>query len=235
MLIDHKIIRNSGATLEPCIYKRGPGVREQGLKMQQHYGIFAPITEILEDGYLMPVLQEARPIDLSFALERLVLLWSQHTGPTPASATSRGLHHVHQVAPYAGAHTALQNALVTWWERTRGTEGHVVQAVHGDPTIENHMYGGVWLDPSIRSMPMEAELDGGKLLQSYFGYGGKLSYAALTSIKSFLQAQNLNIDLCVYYMVTHVVRLYRIQTHARPWALDLLSNLEEKVEELKCK
>lgn len=239
MIINHKIVRNSGATLEPCIYKRGHGVLEQGLKMAHYPAVFAPILTTLNDGYIMPTMTEASVVDLPLALERLAVLWD-----TPASETLTALgttdrlrHHNVQVEPFAADVPELKEALATWWQRSQLIAGKRVTVVHGDPTLENYVCDGWWLDPSIRPLPLEAELDGGKLLQSYFGYGGYTNMSTRRVIRSYIHVWGLDIDLCMYYMVTHVVRLYQVQPQAREWALDLLRNLEHDalIQELRCR
>ncbi len=154
----------------------------------------------------------------------------------PVELTTRVLHHQHQIMPFV-TEPIMTEVLAAWWNRTAHVQGRSTYVVHGDPTLENYMLDGVWLDPSIRSMPLECELDGGKLLQSYFGYHGPLfgKEQDRELIRKFLHEQKLDVDLCIYYMVTHVIRLYRIQEHARPWAIDLLTNLDERVKELRCK
>lgn len=233
MVINHRIERNSGATLEPCIYKYGPGVYEQGVKMQAYGGVF-PEVKLLPDGYIMQVLKEPGKRDLVAALEGLMLLWESDR-IVSGQLTHRASHHLQQVKPYADQHSVLYSSLAYWYHRVEWRVGRKVNVVHGDPTLENYMDGGVWLDPSIRPMPLEAELDGGKLLQSYFGYRCKPGLYEKETIKTFLREQDLDLDLCAYYLVTHVVRLFRVQKDMREWAIDLLTNLEERVKELECK
>lgn len=247
MIIDRKIARNSGASLEPCIYKSGHGVYEQGLKMRVYPAVFVPVlgfamTQNKFTGYIMPVMAEPLDAsDLKSALLRLAKLWRSSPGgygwASFPPVTSRLQHHEAQVAPFTDVHPVLRDAAEWWYGLTNTTQGHEATVIHGDPTTENYTRGGWWLDPSIRTMPAEAELDGGKLLQSYFGYGQGLQFGNRLLIREFLHEQQLDIDLCLYYMVTHVVRLYRIQEHARPWALDLLENLDSNqlVKELRCK
>lgn len=235
MIIDRKINRNSGATLEPCVYKHGHGVREQGLKMQRYPDVFASILSVADDGYYMPMLKPPSTQCLSLALERLAALWLSAPSVT-TDGTNRQHHHAVQVAPLVVG-DAVNHALDYWYQKTANIVGRAVTVVHGDPTLENYMAEGIWLDPSIRAMPLEAEFDAGKLLQSYFGYGYPPSYPDKQRIVQFLHGQGLSIDLCIYYLVTHIVRLYRVQPQARIWALNLLHNLAEQDElkELRCK
>lgn len=238
MIIDRKIVRNSGATLEPCVYKHGHGVREQGLKMGYYPKIFAPILQLTDDGYVMPQLYPPSEVCLSEALRRLAMLWTTpEPDVTATDTTDRARHHAIQVSPLACTDT-IAEILERWRVRTANTVGTRVTVVHGDPTLENYMLNGVWLDPSIRPLPLEAELDGGKLLQSYFGYAtslGLIGWSEQRRIRNFIHDQKLNLDLCAYYLVTHIVRLYRVQPHARGWALDVLTTLEARMEELPCK
>lgn len=227
MIITHKVQRNSGATLEPAIYKHGgEAVRLQGLKMMQYTHVFAPVLAVAEHGYTMPVLEQAGLGDIDAGLQKLAQLWSSSACKV-TEEVSRGEHHRVQVEPYGSLHTTLRKALQYWWDRTTAIKGMPVGVVHGDPTLENCMAKGAWLDPSVRPMPLEAELDGGKLLQSYFGYDNPSDIARI-EVKAFLQ--RLNLDLCAYYLVTHIVRLYRIQAHARSWALETVINLPERME-----
>jgi hypothetical protein len=232
MIIDEVLHRNSGATLEPCIYKHGVGCLEQGRKMALYPAVFAPVLVLTTDGYVMPWLQQpTTEADLQKALRRLATLW---LAPGKESQTDRAHHHATQVEPYTANATQLLKALDYWVLRAQGTHGKTVLSVHGDPTLENYMAGGVWLDPSVRPLPLEAELDGGKLLQSYFGYERQAwPEWRRKCIRDFLKDQGLDLDLCAYYLVTHIVRLYRVQPQARTWSLDLLANLEERMGELR--
>lgn len=236
MIIDRKINRNSGATLEPCVYKHGHGVREQGLKMLLYPKVFAPILDLADDGYYMPLLVPPSAQCLTPALERLAELWVS-TPIADLKSTNRQHHHAVQIAPFVAA-DAVSCALDYWYQKTASIVGRAVTVVHGDPTLENYMHGGIWLDPSIRAMPLEAEFDGGKLLQSYFGYGNAPYHDDRAHVKRFLHEQGLNIDLCMYYLVTHVVRLYRVQPQARAWALELVlfrdGNMKA-LKELRCR
>lgn len=237
MIIDRVITRNSGATLEPCIYKHGHGVREQGMKMGYYPRIFAPV-HLTEDGYFMPKLDQPDAASLPQALARLADLWlTPSLDVTPVDTTDRARHHAVQVAPLVFTDTINEKVLEKWRVRTANIVGTPVAVVHGDPTLENYMMNGVWLDPSIRPLPLEAEVDGGKLLQSYFGYsfGTGVLWWEQKHIRNFLHEQRLSIELCAYYLVTHIIRLYRVQPQARSWALDVLTTLDARMEELTCK
>jgi hypothetical protein len=232
MIIDHKIVRNSGSTLEPCIYKSGPGTVAQGRKMLAYPHVFAPVLGITDHGYCMPRLNEPSSVSLSAALDRLVVLWN--STDIGLLVATRAQHHETQVAPLA-TEPLLRRALEQWHARVQTVHGTAVNVVHGDPTLENYMYNGVWLDPSTRPLPLEAELDGGKLLQSYFGYGHCGTTEELQAIRKFIHTCGLNLDLCAYYLVTHLVRLYRVQPQAQFWAVTVAETLEERMEDFKCK
>lgn len=233
MKLDHIVTRNSGATLWPTVYKYGPGCRAQGLKMQ-HYGtVFAPVMHVTDNGYYMPMLTEPSPECLAPALRRLADLWvtpSEHVHQV--FRNDRAAHHTEQVKPITLEFPLLTKVLQNWYDRTYELKGTPVSVVHGDPTLENYMQFGVWLDPSTRSMPLEAEFDAGKLLQSYFGYSGPLSWSHSRRVLLFIREQQLNVELCVYYLVTHIVRLYKVQPQARSWAVDTLINLDDRIGEL---
>jgi hypothetical protein len=243
VVIDNKVKRNSGATLEPWIRKSGPGVVRQAVKMRHFPEIFVEVEFGDSDenacSYFMPMLGPATMEDTANALVRLSVLWKV---PHWVGGAERDRAYDYEEQLELATEPALREVLKqTWKGGARWITGNrMVKNVHGDPTLENIMAGGLWIDPSTRPLPLEAELDGGKLLQSFFGYD---SIACTTScdvveremIKAFLQVERLNLELCAYYLVTHLVRLYKVQPHAREWALNLAMNLEERMEEVKCK
>lgn len=236
MIIHHKIQRNSGAALEPCIYKSGHGVPTQGAKMRAYPDVFVPVLGITTGGYVMPVMGEPSPVlDLPLALARLAALWDLPVAHV-YDYEGRRRHHVVQVEPFTrteGFPPIIRSALTTWYERIGSTQSKGAQVVHGDPTLENYVRDGYWLDPSTRPLPQEAELDGGKLLQSYFHYGRPCLESERYMIRKFLVEQKLNLDLCIYYMLTHIIRLYGVQPQARVWAIDVVSGLRNLAEELR--
>jgi len=235
VIIDHKIVRHSGAILEPCIYKHGSlTVVKQGVKMHAYSDVFVPIIAIGQKGYCMPIMGLPEPGDLVEALGRLTLLWGSSMARWVATYTNRWSHHRQQVQSLV-TEQVLRELLDTWYTRTETITGMPVSTVHGDPTLENFVAGGFWLDPSVRAMPLEAEFDAGKLLQSYCGYGEGSSDAERCLIKQFILEQGLNVELCVYYLVTHIVRLYAVQEWAREWALKTVQMLPELVKELQCR
>lgn len=221
--------RNSGAVLQPAMMKYGRDVHLQAVKMRQHTDVFAPVLDYGHDQYIMPMLNEREPGDqptLLAALAKLERLWSAGFSDQPTQP--RVFHHAVQVEPLA---TKELLPMLLHWASKAKEPGIEVTVVHGDATTENiMMYEGeaVWIDPSTRPMPAEAEFDGGKLLQSYFGYGGAKPEPAIVG---FLRGLGCNRNLLGYYLMTHLVRLYKVQPWARGWAIDLAINLEERMEE----
>jgi hypothetical protein len=242
VMITEPFRRNSGALLEPCVRKSGLGCYQQGVKMQKYPGIFAPVwtADYTTDSYVMPALQEpVIPYDYVTAFAKLKALWEAGVQHVPEPLSRRERHHREQVEPLAT--NELAEALSYWWSAVRSLDGLTVHAVHGDPTLENIMsYNAhaVWIDPSTRTTPLEAEFDAAKILQSVFGYDRLNNDEAHDGHRQAIKfVQDLNIDwsLTGYYLVTHLVRLYKVQPQARAWAVDLALHLEERMEELRCK
>lgn len=229
--------RNSGATLTPCVMKTGANAIEQGVKMSMHPTIFAPVLHHARDGYLMPMLREVNTSDqIGVALRLLTQFW--YRGATGARTTIREQHHYKQVQPLAGE--SMRYALATWFGRLAGDADFctTVTNVHGDPTAENIMLHDsrvVWIDPSTRPMPHEAEFDVAKVLQSYYGYTS-CSPSAQGVIIDWLRTlpSGLNYTLVFYYLLTHLVRLHAVQPQARAWAVQLALRLDKCKEELLC-
>lgn len=229
------IKRNSGATLHPAMIKQGPNMHEQGAKMAAYPDVFAPVFMTVPGGYVMPMLDERSPGDdhiLSAALKKLTHLWYV-CRPCNLSSQPRWQHHALQVAPLVP--DTLSEPMLHWARVARELRGTIVNVVHGDPTFENIMaYDGqpVWIDPSTRPMPLEAEFDAAKLMQSYFGYGGAQPEERVIM---FIRDQNLRVPLIGYYLMTHLVRLYKVQPQARAWAVNIAKTLETRMEVLQCK
>lgn len=229
--------RNSGATLTPCVMKIGVGAFKQGLKMSLYQGMFAPVMQHFHNGYLMPMLQEVQTADqIGVALRLLTEFWSEGVGG--GRTTTRSDHHFAQVKPLVGE--SMRYALATWFGRLAGDADFctTVTNVHGDPTAENimlHGYRVVWIDPSTRPMPHEAEFDVAKVLQSYYGYTS-CSPSAQGVIIDWLRTlpSGLNYTLVFYYLLTHLVRLHAVQPQARTWAVQLALRLDKCKEELLC-
>jgi hypothetical protein len=226
--------RNSGAVLSTVVYKTGPKMYEQGLKMQARPDVFAPVLLLGETGYVMPALVETT--NVAEALGRLRQLWAVHDPQAPLDGETRERHDLYQVAPLAAP--SLAPALAVWRTKARYSIGRMVAKVHGDATLENIMATPegrvVWIDPSTRPMPLEAEFDVAKLLQSYFGYGEGAASGARSVIKQFVRDEGFNHALMGYYLMTHLVRLHVVQPQARRWAERLACTLEYDMEEL-CK
>jgi len=183
----------------------------------------------------MPELKEC--VRTAQALGRLRQLWSASQFTVfPEAGPTRAEHHNTQVAPLCAG--SLRHALEAWNLRSMAVVGKPVTVVHGDATLENIMMTAeervVWIDPSVRAMPLEAEFDAAKLLQSYFGYGEGATAEAKADIRRFIHEEDFSYDLLGYYLMTHLVRLHVVQPQARRWAERLACTLEEDMEEL-CK
>lgn len=226
--------RNSGATLEPAMVKYGANAEAQGTKMAAYPQVFAPVISGLVNGYVMPMLGE-RPVGdrlvLQQAFSKLQALWL--AGSAGNLGLSRCAHHTTAIVPLAT--DALQRPLVDWYYRARPYDGTAVNVVHGDATLENIMvYDGAacWIDPSTRPMPLEVEFDVAKLLQTQFGYNG---CAPETAVTEFVRSLNLRKEILGYYLMTHLVRLYKVQPQARLWAEQVARELDRRLEEVLCK
>lgn len=231
------VVRNSGATLIPCLYKTGGlAVAEQGRKMRAHPAVFVPVIDVGHRGYCMLMTRAARDSDVPQALERLTWLWTQpRLESARAECLTRAAYHAELVLPLAKFVPPIYEALTRWWPRAYAAPTQAAYAIHGDATLENVVEDGLWIDPSTRAVPLEAEVDGGKLLQSYFGYGEGRAPARLAAVRTFILAQPLSLDLCAYHLLAHLARLYRLQPQAQSWAVALAESLEQRMEEFKCR
>lgn len=235
--MENVLRRNSGATLCPAMVKTAPNGWLQSLRMQELPEVFAPILLTSEalGMYAMPLMGEL-PMDddvsLHVALMKLQILWEGQS--CFASIPNRVKHHELYVAHLIP--TEMENVVSVYYALAREGQGLRVEAVHGDATLENIMiYQGkpVWIDPSTRCMPPEAEFDCAKLLQTQLGYNG---YTPRKVVSEFINSLTLNRDLLIYYLLTHIVRLYNVQPQARQWALNVVYDVHAKVEEvLQCK
>jgi len=206
--------------------------------MSLHPNVFVHVDglDYVHDSYYMPALQDpVVPYDYGKAFDKLRLLWQ--VGSTVVFPPSRLRHHEEQVVPLVVPEMEIM--LYNTWLRAKDVVGQPVVAVHGDPTLENIMAlngHAVWIDPSTRTMPLDVEFDAAKILQSYFGYetlGPSLPPSHVA--RHFLVNLRLNLPLTAYYLMTHLVRLYKVQPQARAWALDLATNLDARVTEALCK
>ena len=225
------LMRNSGATLEPAMIKRDANSVEQAWKMQEYPQVFAPVTAILWTGYIMPMLGERAVGDslvLRQAFSKLQALWL--AGARDSAGLSRCAHHTTAIVPLAT--DALQHSLVEWYYRARPYDGTAANVVHGDATLENIMVldgVAVWIDPSTRPMPLEVEFDVAKLLQTQMGYNGCTPEPAVTE---FVRSLNLRKEVLGYYLMTHLVRLYKVQPQARIWAEQVARELDSRLDEV---
>jgi hypothetical protein len=197
--------------------------------------VFAPIEARLIDGYVMPMMGERSIGDaaqLQQALTKLKLLWHGCGKRERLSPYTIDEHHTLDVVPLA--RDGLIKPLMDWYYAMRNGSNvsHVVDEVHGDATLENIMvYEGraVWIDPSTRRMPAYAEFDCAKLLQTHFGYG---AYQPELGVDEFVKQEAKNKVLTGYFLMTHLVRLYKVQPQARAWALDVANTLGPRLEEV---
>jgi hypothetical protein len=220
--------------LEPAMVKYGANAEAQGAKMLAHPQVFTPVTAQLPDGYVMPMLGERAIGDavvLGQAFSKLQALWL--AGAKGSTGLSRDAHHTTAIVPLVT--DALYRPLVDWYYRARPYAGTVANVVHGDATLENVMvYNGVacWIDPSTRPMPLEVEFDVAKVLQTQFGYNG---CAPETAVTEFVQSLCLRKEILGYYLMTHLVRLYKVQPQARTWAVEVSTTLDRRLEEVLCR
>ena len=225
------LMRNSGATLEPAMVKYGTNAEAQGAKMLAYPQVFAPVMGGLVNGYVMPMLGERAVGDslvLRQAFSKLQALWL--AGARYSAGLSRCAHHTTAIVPLAT--DALQRSLVDWYYRARPYDGTTANVVHGDATLENIMvYNGAacWIDPSTRPMPLEVEFDVAKLLQTQLGYNG---CEPETAVNEFVRSLNLRKEILGYYLMTHLVRLYKVQLQARVWAVEVATTLDRRLDEV---
>jgi hypothetical protein len=211
--------RSSGSQLSVCVYKTGRDCMEQARIMQQSPRFFCPVVAVGAEGYAMPLLSQMRnSTDVAAALRSLGNYWYTKSD---RSICSRSQYHEH--VSQREADPLLKRCELTWWEATKHNLGITVQSIHGDATLENAMLLNelpVWFDPVLRTAPLEAELDCGKLLQSMYGYH-PLPAGSVPEIKDFLMKAEVNMSLVHYYFATHLVRMWPFQPQYHSWILSV--------------
>ena len=217
MLVLNTAARGSGSRLQQCVYKSGGDAVLQAHKMLAAPATFAPVLAVSAAGYVMPVLQVLGSMaEVDAALECLRTYWGS---AGTAVGITRAAYQAY-VATRAADQELLQLA-EQWYRRTVNLPGLHVAQVHGDATIENamlHQGRAVWIDPSVRPVPLDAELDCGKLLQSAYGYGEN-PVGTQATVLDFLARTRVDLQLAKYYLATHLVRLWPHQPERRAWAL----------------
>jgi hypothetical protein len=199
-------------------------MREQGAYMQTRPDVYAPVLALTNNGYVMPTLQPLEAAHVQPAMEKLKLLWQVPNEVPLHYDTLKERERYHTYVMQVKAHLTLLKIADSLYSKIADIRGTTANTVHGDATLENCVVLGrtmpVWLDPNLRPVPLEVELDVGKLLQSYYGYHELPSDACKQEIGSFLFDLNIIAEVAKYYFVTHLVRLWPYQLARQAWAVD---------------
>lgn len=220
--------RNSGATLHfNTVLKQCSNAEEQAAKMQAFPEIFLPVLHTAPGAYVMPGAQQLNydaSCWLQFsqqALKKLHVLWYDD------SVTSDGglnlclyEHYVRDLICEDASAAPVVRALNRWSALIDYARLERVRHVHGDATLENvviHDNNAFWIDPSVRAVPLYAELDVAKVLQSAFGYeAGEATVQDARLVK--WAYKNFNVVGVNYFLATHLARLWPLQPQRRSWA-----------------
>lgn len=220
LITENAILRPSGSTLIQAIYKRCADATQQVRLMAEAPTVFAPVLACGTGGYAMPVLQPLRNAkDVSAALTLLADYWNTKGTVRTAGCCTR-IEYQQYVAQLPADGFLLKIA-ARLYRATRYKRGTPAASLHGDATLAHAMlYNDIprWIDPNPRCVPLEAEVDCGKLLQSVFGYDHCVPEVA-EIVDKFMRARKVNMLLTQYYFSTHLVRLWRYQPQHRAWAL----------------
>lgn len=228
-----KIVRNSGAEISyPCVLKTGKGAVEQARRMRQDPTVFAGIQTfgVADDGVEFMVMPQYTPFHYALnqeeparlAVEKLKTLW--HNTLNAQRSITRG-QYMNYVAR-CEAPQSMRDLCLDFFVATAARCGTKVQNVHGDATVQNIVLtekDAFWIDPNVRPVPLEAELDLGKIAQSLAGYDFVREPA-----KQYLTEVVKKYDrpLVQFYLASHIVRLWKYQPQQRDWAQATMDKLE---------
>jgi hypothetical protein len=234
--------RNSGATLHwPCVVKVEGSAKllAQARSMERRPDVYCSVlaTGRNAEQYFcaMPLLQNYKeavtPAAAQVAATKLERLWGG--GALRFVDPQRAAYQV-----YVGELDVplwLRVACRVMYDRTATVKGHSADEVHGDATLQNIVHAGEnawWIDPNTRHVPLERELDLGKLLQSLYGYDAD---ADATLVEGFTKGDGSLFDkyheteeLQIYYLLTHLARLWRYQPDRQAWVREVVTELENE-------
>ena len=229
-----QIKRNSGATLLTggMVLKNGLNVRDQGRRMMRFPYIFAPVLSLTDDGYVMEWYHDGQNCADRWR-EAVVLLDKLWKGPPMFSKSS----YISREA-YHQSLRAMCMDTEFWWltvaldKAYEGIRAETPNALnlHGDATLENVValddYTIRWIDPSVRPVVCDKEVDAAKLLWSALGYECGV-YQGLDSdlAKYVLYSGNFMQGLVLYHFIGHVIRSWRKQPLKREWFVTSLYHL----------
>jgi hypothetical protein len=221
--------RNSGSIISyPCVLKQGhdPSIMSQAFIMERHPNIFAPIlAKGLDRGlyfYTTPLMEHwaiATEFVAQTTLQRLELYW----GMGVPSVSKDRLKYFEYVSKL-DIPTWLLDAVKNYYEKTKSIAGRSAIHIHGDATVENTVHNGnlsgYWIDPNPRPVPKEIEVDLGKLWQSWYGYH-PLNKVWEKVLEEFLASHQDTILLQMFYLLTHIARLWNYQPQKHEWAKEV--------------
>lgn len=228
--------RNSGATLHwPCVLKveGSPKLLAQARTMERRPDVFCPVLAAGRNGEqyfcAMPLLQNykeaATPAAAQAAAVKLERLWGGEA--LRFVDTQRAAYQV-----YVGDLDVplwLRTVCRVMYDRTAHVKGHSADEVHGDATLQNIVHAGDdawWIDPNPRHVPLERELDLGKLLQSLYGYDRDATPALKNGFAPLFDKYHETEELQIYYLLTHLARLWRYQPDRQAWVREVVTELE---------
>lgn len=238
--------RFSGAELNwPCVVKIGKDetILRQARIMERRKDVYCPFSVSgLDNGnyfYVMPLYDDYKK-EMSVAAAKQAIWKLQNLWG--GSTTLR------RIDPYRAAYqeyvdnlempSFLRAVCRNLYDKTRTVEGTRAEEVHGDATLGNIVHSeeaSWWIDPNPRIVPLEVELDLGKILQSLYGYEEHRASQPVNDLFCKLVGEYIETEaLQMYYLATHVARLWKYQIHKAEWVTDVAAELENYDANIAC-
>ncbi len=230
--------RNTGAVLSyPCMVKSWKDDR-----LYMHYQIMAMRPDVYCPVYscgrlngewqlTMPLMhpheEMSNPVTCHSALNKLQLLWGGNCGHSVSPAREPYQAFVERLEVPAD----LKNLCRHLYNEIKSVRGTIAADIHGDATIQNIVHSGdeaYWIDPSPREVPLEREMDLGKLLMSLMGYDKVTERMSQITWRMLYDNTN-TATLTNYYCATHLARVWREQVDRREWILQVTNEMLEGV------
>lgn len=231
--------RNTGANLfYPCMVKVWADARlcEHYKIMLRRPDVYCPVFGCSEDAgewsLIMPLFKPHTEMEglevCRSALDKLKLLWGTYIGQSVSPVREEYQKFIETL----DVPEALKDLCGILYNQTENIKGTIAFDIHGDASIQNIVhYDNIayWIDPSPRPVPLEREIDLGKLMMSLLGYDN------ITAKMSQLTWQLLHSNpddsrLTLYYCATHLARIWRDQIDRRDWIMQTTKELSEGIQ-----
>ncbi len=200
---------------------------KQGRIMAEHPGVYCPVAHYDDNLIVMPEMFPVSSINHTAsadAFRKLELLWSTPSLSYECMSRTEYFDYVESRCEVSW----LREKLYRSWVAVKDVKGTFAASIHGDPTFENIVHDGdfaaFWIDPDWKPRPLEKELDLGKLLVAYLGYGDTCE-AIRRAAAEFIDTHNTKRRLTRFYALTHIARMIPYQPKCREWLLDRADEL----------